>query len=357
MQVLFDVSCLDHERISGVGTYARHLLQALAQDRELGVMGVWKLSRHNRLRFIRANWQGPLLPFVPLITPLFAGARVYHGPDYRLPITKNTATVVTIHDLAFYLPGNTGKTFSQQRQEIVEFTLKKRRPQAVIAVSEFTRQEIIERFPEYKDRVHTVWHGADHLLVPANRSARVIKQPYFLFVGNLELRKNIIGLLKAFDILKQDPNYRDTLLVLVGKPGFGFEEIMEVAKNLKSREHIVLPGFIANMDLINYYQWAEAFVYPSLYEGFGFPILEAMRLGTPVITGNVSAMPEVAGGAALLVDPLLPEAIAEAMKKISVDQDLRKQLLQSGLVRGSQFTWKDCANKTKNVYQVAAAAL
>src|SRR5262249_1949134 len=143
-----------------------------------------------------------------------------------------------------------------------------------------------------------------------NRGPKPMKEPYFLFVGNLESRKNVAGLIRAFGRLKARPEHADTRLVLVGKAGFGIEDILNEAKHSPAPDHIVLPGFISNLGLVNYYQWAVGFVYPSLYEGFGFPVLEAMRLGCPVITGNTSATPEVAGEAAVLVNPRDDDEIA-----------------------------------------------
>ncbi len=144
-------------------------------------------------------------------------------------------------------------------------------------------------------------------------------------------------------------------LVLVGKPGFGFDEILEAAKTSSHREHILLPGFIPNIGLVNYYQWAEAFVYPSHYEGFGFPIIEAMRLGCPVITANATATAEVAQDKAILVSTTSPEELGLALAAISTDSNRRAQLIREGLAWGKTFTWHKCANETLEVYKKAVA--
>ncbi len=355
MKVLFDVSCLDHERISGVGTYARHLAHALDKNPSVQLTGSWRLSRHRHLQVIRRHWDGELAPYVPIWSAWRSQGQheIFHGPDYRIEDTKGLARVVTIHDLAFFEDGYCAPRFAEARMANVNHLLKKQRPEAVIAVSRFTQNQIEERFPEYRGRVFTVWHGADHLLVPSNKAQRPIPEPYYLFVGNLEARKNLVGLLHAFNILKKLPGHKETRLILVGKPGYGFDEIKQVCRNQKSPGHILLPGFMNNMQLVNYYQWAEGFVYPSHYEGFGFPILEAMRLGCPVVTSNVSATPEVAGDAALFVRPKDYEAIADAMAQVAENQQLRAELVKKGLARGSQFTWDRCASETIKVYQAA----
>lgn len=354
MRVLFDVSGLDHMRISGVGTYVRHLGQALLETKGLQVEGAYRLSRWRRLHVIRRHWLGPVRAYFPYlmdITP--RDCDLFHGPDFRLPNLRGVKRVVTIHDLAFYERGYTQAKFAAQRIELAEHVLGKLNPEAVIAVSNFTRDEILKRFPKLAGRVHTVWHGADHLLIPANRGPRPIAEPYFLFVGNLEARKNLVGLIRGFALLKNRPEHKNTRLVLVGKEGFGFDEIKQVCRDVSCSEHIVLPGFISNMGLVNYYQWAEAFVYPSFYEGFGFPVLEAMRLGCPVVTSKTSACPEIAGDAAVLVDPYSAESIAEGMLKMSDDQSLRTQLIERGQIRGVQFRWQDCGAQTVNVYKEA----
>jgi glycosyltransferase involved in cell wall biosynthesis len=352
MRVLFDVSCLDHDRISGVGTYARHLADALAQDNRIQLTGSFRLSRHRSLPMIRRHWPGELAPYIPLWSDWrINGFEVFHGPDYRIPGVRGLGRVVTIHDLAFFEPGYSAPRFARSRQQGVDHLLHRQKPDAVIAVSEFTRRKILERYPEFDGRVHTVWHGADHLLVPVNRGLRPLPEPYYLFVGNLESRKNLVGLLRAFSILKARPEHKETRLILVGKPGYGFEEIKSSCRGMKAAEHVVLPGFINNIGLVNYYQWAEAFVYPSHYEGFGFPVLEAMRLGCPVITSSVSATPEVAGDAALLVNPGVPEDIAEAMLRVAQDRELRENLISRGRSRGNQFTWRRCAAETLAVYE------
>ena len=356
MRVLFDVSCLDHERISGVGTYARHLAHALSQKSGLEVVGSYRFSKQRKLNIIQRHWMGAVKPYFPLVSNFESTSfSVFHGPDFRVPAIRRAARVVTIHDLAYYEPGHTDAKFAADRIAKTEKLLNHNPPDAVIAVSHFTKNQIVMRFPKVADRVHAVWHGADHLLLPAYKGARPFPEPYFLFVGNLEARKNVIGLIRSFTILKQKPEHAQTRLVLVGKAGFGFEDIMNEAKQSSARSHIVLPGFIPNIGLINYYQWAEAFVYPSFYEGFGFPVLEAMRLGCPVITANVSATPEVSGDAALLVAPNEYEEMANAMARIVEDQKLRQSLVSRGRDRGKEFTWDKCATATVNVYNAAIA--
>lgn len=354
MKILYDVSCLDHDRISGVGTYARHLGEALLGSAENKVIGSYRLSRWRRLAFIRQHWPGPLEPYFPFLSDFTKGEMdIFHGPDFRIPMIRGVKRVVTVHDLAFYEPGMTDPKFAEKRIALMDEVLGRRRPDAVIAVSHFTRREVLKRFPKLDGRVYAVHHGADHLLRPANRGPRPMPDPYFLFVGNLEARKNVVGLIRAFDRFKDQSARSNVRLVLIGKPGFGFNEIKEAARFARHKDHIVLPGFIPNIGLVNYYQWAEAFVYPSLYEGFGFPVLEAMRLGCPVVTANISATNEVGEGCALLVNPLDDSEVAAAMGRMIDDSTLKEELVKKGIERGLGFTWKKCGSETLKVYKNA----
>lgn len=352
MHIGFDITCLDHERISGVGTYARNLAIALNSYKTLRITAYYKASRARQLEIFSRHWPGVLEPLWPIL-PQFFGLPIdiYHGPDFRIPKIKNVPRVVTIHDMAVFEDGFNSDQFKDKKRAQLQKTLVEQNPEAIIAVSHFTKHEICRRFPDLEKKITTVWHGADHLLLPANKGPRPIPEPYFLFVGNLENRKNLIGLIKGFVCLKAKPNFRDVRLVLVGKPGFGFQEILDVAKSSPHREHILLPGFIPNIGLVNYYQWAEAFVYPSHYEGFGFPVIEAMRLGCPVITSNTTATAEVAKDNALLVDANDPESIGGAMEKISSDLSLREDLIRRGRDWGKTFTWEKCAQETLSVYK------
>jgi glycosyltransferase involved in cell wall biosynthesis len=353
MKILFDVSGLDHEQISGVGTYVYHLARALKQRPDVDVVGSWKLSRYKKLGWIRQHANLPLRPFIPGWSALnLARFDVFHGPDFRVPPVR-MKKVVTIHDLAFFEEGMTSEKFAASRRQLMDDLIKKVRPEALIAVSQYTRKMLIERYPEYEPRTFVVYHGADHLPAPGTKGARPFAEPYFLFVGNIEARKNVGRILRAFDLVKTQARFRDFRMVLIGKPGFDHESIVKVLGELKHREHVLQPGFVPNAELVSYYQNAEAFVYPSLHEGFGFPILEAMRLRCPVITSNTSAAAEVAGGGALRVNPLEADEIAGAMTMIVEDNTVRHNLIKKGVARGAEFLWSRCAEATCKVYAKA----
>jgi glycosyltransferase involved in cell wall biosynthesis len=355
MRVALDLSSLDHEQLSGIGVYVGQLSRTLAARSDLEICGVWNPARFLKRKWISHHAQG--LQTQPWLPRVSEGAfDLYHGPDFRLPSLGRIKRVVTIHDLAFYQPGMTSPEFAKKAQEKVDHALRRVKPDCVIAVSDFTRLEVLARFPEYEGRVFTVHHGADHL-----QSRAVLPEPaqpgspYFLYVGNLETRKNIIGLLNAFDRFQaRSPGHREVRLVLAGSPGFGFEAIEKGLQALKSRDRVELLGYRSKQELIRLYRGARGFLYPSLYEGFGFPILEAMSLGVPVLTSSRTATAEIAGlGAAVLVEPTSVEEISAGIQAIWEGEVLRREAICKGRERVASFLWTETARRTALVYRAA----
>jgi glycosyltransferase involved in cell wall biosynthesis len=181
-----------------------------------------------------------------------------------------------------------------------------------------------------------------------------LSAPYILYVGKLEARKNICRLLRAFHRARSATK-ADVRLVLVGRRFWDLEQMDATISELGLQPHVTELGYVAGEDLPALYSAAELFVFPSLWEGFGFPVLEAMKCGTPVITSNVSCLPEIAGGAALLVDPLSIDQIAESIASTMNDPAQRKSLAHRGLTQAAKFTWEETARKTLAAYERAAA--
>jgi glycosyltransferase involved in cell wall biosynthesis len=178
-----------------------------------------------------------------------------------------------------------------------------------------------------------------------------LPERYILFVGTLEPRKNVQTLLQAFAQIIAETPQDDLMLVIAGGKGWGGEDYMSTVDTLKLHDHVRFAGFVEDDHLPALYRSALLFVYPSLYEGFGLPVLEAMACGTPVITSNRASLPEVAGDAALLVDPTRPEALAAAMTSIMNDGKLRQALRAKGLARARTFTWDAVAQQTVAIYR------
>ena len=214
------------------------------------------------------------------------------------------------------------------------------RATAIIAVSEFTRQQVIACLGVTPTRVHVVHHGIREL--PA---AKCPRENVILNVGAIQKRKNIARLVEAFETV--DPGWR---LVLAGSAGFGSEEILSRIRRSPAHARISILGYVSPEELGAWYARASVFAFPSLDEGFGMPVLEAMAAGIPVLTSNRSALPEVAGDAAALVDPEDAGAIAQELRNLTVSQDLRCELGEKGRLRAREFTWERAVRETWEVY-------
>jgi glycosyltransferase involved in cell wall biosynthesis len=230
-----------------------------------------------------------------------------------------------------------------------------RRADHVIAVSEATRQDLIELYQTPPEKITTLHHGVTAQFKPVEESNYLStvrdkygldERPFILSVGTIQPRKNYKRLVQAFAQI--DKSFS---LVIIGSKGWYYDEIFaEVAKHgLEKR--VCFPGFVADADLPALYSAASLFVYPSLYEGFGLPVLEAMACGTPVIASNQSSLPEVVGEAGLLVDPYDVAALATAMSQVLSDTNLQKQLAKAGQEQAKKFTWEGMATKLLELYQ------
>jgi glycosyltransferase involved in cell wall biosynthesis len=227
----------------------------------------------------------------------------------------------------------------------------------LIAISESTRQDVIRLLSVASSKIVSTQLAAssNYCLLPPFEVESVVKRynliqgKYIYFVGALEPRKNIPLLIEAY--AKLGKQFSDVPLIIAGKKGWMYHEIFKRVAALNLQDRVRFLGYVPEQDLIALYNGARVFVYPSYYEGFGFPVLEAMQCGTPVITTNVSSMPEVAGDAALLVPPNDVEALSIALQRVLTDDVLAKNLSQRGLARAVNFSWQRCAKETLQVYE------
>lgn len=348
MRVLYNVNSLVTPHLTGIGVYMTELARALRADVDL--VGALKISRYGKRKQVLAHLPIPLV-MEELATRLFPGAfDLYHGPDFRVPQSRRMKRVVTVHDLVTYRPELVDPRFEKAGQEELGEMLRARSPDHVLVNSDFTRAELLEFFPELADKITVTPLGCDHLLPPDPLSPRPRAvpggEPYFLWVGTLENRKNVPRALEAFARFAE--KRKEFRLVLVGNEGYGGEEILKKAAAMPS---VIRPGFASGPELRSLYAHATALFFPSLYEGFGVPILEAMRAGCPVITSNLGAMKEVAGDAAHLVDPTSTEALLGALEKFADDSALRANLKRAGQERAAYFTWRRTADRTLEGYR------
>ncbi len=304
---------------------------------------------------VRMFWEQMLQPAV-----LYRdGVEVLHSMGYVQPYACPCSSVVTVHDLSFLL-------FPQyfnwmNRLYLAHFTrFSTRRANRVIAVSESTKQDLIRLMGLPAAKIDAVHSGIqpgffpirDQAVLDGFRRRQGIDRPFILFISTLEPRKNAERLVHAFARLKKGGNLPHAL-VLGGAKGWLYERIFGTVQELGLQQEVIFPGFIPSADLPLWYNSADLFVYPSLYEGFGSPPLEAMACGTPVVVSNTSSLPEVVGDAALLADPGDTEALAAAISQALTDTSLRTSLTEKGLARAQQFSWENTACQTVESYRRA----
>uniref|UniRef100_Q01PV2 Glycosyl transferase, group 1 n=1 Tax=Solibacter usitatus (strain Ellin6076) TaxID=234267 RepID=Q01PV2_SOLUE len=338
MLIALDATYSVGDALSGVGLYSHEILHGLAAGHpETRFDFCYRPHRYLRAR--RLSLPGNARRRMLLEPLLPRGADLFHGLNQRLPRLPYRRAIATFHDL-FVMTGEYSTAEFRAR-----FTEQARaaaaRADAIIAVSAFTKSQVIDLLDVDAARIHVVHHGIRQL--PA---AEVAREPVILSVGAIQKRKNIARLVEAFEGV--DGGWR---LVLAGSNGYGAEEILARIDKSPARERILVMGYISPAELAKWYASASIFAFPSRDEGFGMPVLEAMAAGIPVVTSDRSALPEVAGDAALLVDPDSTEALRAALKELTVDVELRMELARRGVRRARMFTWERAVRETWDVYR------
>ncbi len=344
------------QQITGIGVYAQQLLLELIKKNP-SVKCVFKGSRFFAENSLLDKTGLSASPYWPVLNDLWLkSSSIFHGPDFKMICeNKKIPRVVTVHDLVVFHDGFNDPKFRERGQQALHHLLDKQRPDHIIVPSRVIQEELIERFPHYKDRVTAIHHGGDHLYQSLSEksepvsfnSKSLFEQPYFLFVGHLENRKNLSGMIKAFEVFCE--KNKEHQFVVIGKNGFGAENIHALISSSKYKARIHWLGYVSQSELKNFYAHACAFVFASYYEGFGFPIIEAMIEGAPVITSNYGAMKEVAGEAALFVDPKEIESMVAAFHNV-IDPSLREMLISKGQIRAQDFRWSSHSDQTLSVY-------
>lgn len=321
---------------------------------------------------------------------IFRRPDVLFIPSHTLPFVHPKKSVVTIHDIGFaredrlYDHEEMGPASRPQRKVlnflVRIFTLGKfganlmdyyywstcfglKHSKKIITVSNFSKNEICDvcarpaglSLPQLKERIKVIYNGYDRLLYreigDEEKTKEILKKygverPFILYVGRLDKKKNIPNLISSFALFKQKNKELKHKLVLVGAASFGYSEINYRIEGFNLDQEVIVPGWVEENDLPYLYAAADAFVFPSFYEGFGIPLLQAMAAGIPIIASRATSIPEVAGEAALLFDPLNNKEMAEAMEKIITDRALREKLISRGNERIKNFSWEKCARET-----------
>lgn len=275
-------------------------------------------------------------------------ADLFISTDGFLSLNTDVKTLLVIHDIAFeHFPQHVGLL---TRKYLLYYSpLFAKRAQRIATVSEFSKQDVISTYGIEANKIDVTGNGAREIYRPKSepeiavaKNKFGIKGNYFIYAGAIQPRKNLANIFRAFDSFKKQ-NPGNAQLVIAGRKAWKFQEALEVYEAMEHKADVVFTGHLSSEDLASLMAGALALVYVSLFEGFGIPILEAMSCGTPVITSNVSSMPEVAGDAALLVQPESVTEIAEAMEKIAHDEQLRSGLAAKGFLQKEKFSWEKTA--------------
>ena len=358
MLIGIDASRAAYAQRTGTENYSLFLIRALLeQDEQNSYRLYFSQPPAQDLFTLRPNAQMRVMPFPRLWTHLrlswemlTAPPDVLFVPAHVLPLWHPRRCLVTVHDLGYlHYPESHTPWARRYLQWSTSFNV--RAATHVIADSEATQRDLIEHCQAQAERINVIYPGYDPSFRPVRDETRLnslferyaIRAPYFVHVGTLQPRKNLVRLLESFaDVVQGDQNVH---LVIVGKKGWLYEPLFARVQQLRLEERVHFTGYLPQEDLPALITSARAFVLPSLCEGFGFPVLEAMACGTPVICSNVSSLPEVAGDAAMLVDPLDTGQLAEAMRRLLADDSLRDDFAERGLRQASRFSWGKCAQQ------------
>lgn len=350
-------------QLSGVGYYTSRLLASLANgagsgvvdrlvvlsNREVSIGAGPRVSLYEGHRFpVRSVWMQLVLPrILKRLRP-----DVVHYTNYLAPVWGQVPYVVSVHDMSVELMPQ----FHTVKKRLLTSRLVPvvaRRAGLVLTPSENTRRDVIRLLGLDPGRVRVIPYAPAPTFRPVTAERDRLRTlgltgPYFLYVGTLEPRKNLARALRAF--ARVAPSLPDHRFVIVGQRGWMYEDVLKEASGDALRGRVDLLGYVAEADLPALYSHAVAFVYPSLYEGFGLPVVEAMACGTPVLTSRSSSLTEIAEGSAVLADPLDEAALADGLVALATDASLREDLSRRGLAKAASFSWERTGRETAQAY-------
>jgi glycosyltransferase involved in cell wall biosynthesis len=376
LRIVFDVS---HIKDFGIGTYIRNLLYALAgidsENRYLLATDKPEVPELAGLpaNFELAHYHPPGRTYLEHVSyPWFLKSLapdLIHLPVHEMPFLTPRPYVVTVHDMSNFLFG--GRSGIRENMRLYAFRRCLLRADRVLAVSEATQRDVENLLAIPARRIRRVYSAPDpRFFFNAQRDAywerskqRLLERyqidyPFILYAGRIRPHKNLPRLIEAFAVvrngLENHPVYRDLRLIIIGDEISRHPEVRRAVVQTRNQQAVRFLGFVPFETLKVFYAAASAFVFPSLYEGFGLPPLEAMATGTPVITSSVSSLPEVVGEAAVVVNPENVFDIARGIREVLVDEDLRRQLIEAGYAQARRFNWKLTAEQVLEVYRESA---
>jgi len=366
MKIVVNTRLLLKDKLEGIGWVAYETLRRMAAAHpKVEFFFLFDCQPDNR--FIFGNNVKPIVLFPPARRPLLyvwffelsvtralrkIKPDLFFSPDGYMSLRSKIPTVVQFHDLSFeHFPNDMPKRYLWHYKTFFpKFAQKAKR---IVTVSEFSRKDIVDCYHIDPEKIDIAYNGVNELFAPISDEEKIIIRnhytkgnPYFMFVGSLHPRKNLARLFKAFDLFKNEKQ-SDVKLLIVGEKRWWDGPIANAYESMRYKDEVIFTGRLSAEDLHKVTAAALASVYVSYFEGFGIPILEAFKCDTPVITSNVTSMPEVAQGAALLVDPFSESSIAEAMNTV-LDENVRETMIEKGRKRAADFSWDQAAEEIWN---------
>ena len=373
MRIAIDAHSVGNQ-LAGNETYAVNLIEALAEVDQSNQYTLY-VTRQSAIDRFANRWPNfnvkRTVPHTPLVRiPVTLSAELRRNPvdvlhvQYTAPPLAPCSVVATIHDLSFeHLP----ETFNRRSRAQLRLTVRRtaRKAAQILTLSEFSRRDIVDTYRIAPDRVSVTPAAAPSHFKPIEDETELrkireiygIERDYILSVSSIQPRKNLIRLIEAYSCLRGlRPEGKLPQLVLVGKRGWLDNETFRAAQRHSANNDITFTGYVVEKDLPALYSGATCFVYPSFFEGFGLPVLEAMQCGAPVIAGNRTSIPEVVGKAGLLFDPFDTNSLVQALTRMLDNSEYRAALRIQGLERAREFDWKQTARMTLQAYQKAVVS-
>ena len=366
MKIGIDGRAANWYRGTGIGTYTHQLISSLSVIDEINDYLIF-LPNGSSLKKLKNNFHISSVKDMEnenfwdkvSVPNLFRNNNIelYHVPQNGVGLSNkiDCKKTITLHDI---IPLKMPQTVSDRYLKIFNDELPKllNYCEGIITVSEYSKKDIAKEFNFPKDKIYVTPLASEKIYVPMskNKCKKIINMKYgisdnyVLYVGGLSPRKNLIGLIEAFSKVN---NRNSTKLVITGKKGHSYDMYKKRAEELNIINDVIFTGFIPLIDLPTFYNGAEMLVYPSFYEGFGLPPLEAMACGTPVITSNITSIPEVCKDAALLIDPYNIDELSLSIEKLLSDNYLILEMMKKGLIRSTDFSWESTALKTIDAYK------
>ncbi|KLU75415.1 glycosyltransferase family 4 protein [Clostridium botulinum] len=369
MKIGIDARAAKWYRGTGIGTYTYQLVNSLNKIDDLNQYLIFmpqsstydiKFKNNYKIKNITKDMKGEFWDEVNIPNILKnQDIDLYHVPQngVGLPKDKTSPFVITLHDIIPYkMPETVGPTyleiFKKEMPNIIS------RCDGILTVSNYSKQDIIDAFNYPEEKIFVTHLANEDIYFPRDKvkcknfisKNYGINDDYILYVGGFSPRKNIIGLIEAFSKFKNN----NLKLIIVGKQGKSYALYKNTAEKLHIPDKVIFPGFIPLEHMPIFYNACKLFVYPSLYEGFGLPPIEAMACGAPIITSNLTSLPEVVGNAGLLINPYNIDELHQAMDKVLQDHILRNSLVKKSLTRSSKFSWTKTAKDTLTAFQTIA---